>query len=112
MLESHQAVLSRTLRRRDFSQRKDSIPTAMTRTLRMILLLIVVAASMTSARAESKKASARATPILLVEDYQVLQRGDDDTATVVIRLSEKVEDGAPFKVVAWEETGASATRLD
>jgi sialate O-acetylesterase len=83
----------------------------MTSVTRFVLPLALAAGCVGGAPAEAKRTPAGRTPVRLAEDYQVLQRGDDDTASFVVKLPDAVKDGTAFKVVAWKELGAAETKL-
>src|SRR4051812_1484781 len=84
----------------------------MTPVTRFVLALALAAGGVPGAPAETRNTPASRPPVRLAEDYQVLQRGDDDTASFVVKLPDAVQDGAAYKVVAWQELGAADTRLD
>jgi hypothetical protein len=79
---------------------------------RLVLPFILIVGCVTGAPAQTKTSRARPTSIRLIEDYQVVQREDDDTASFVVKLPDSVKNDETFKVIAWQETGASETRLE
>jgi len=83
----------------------------MARAFRLVLPFILIVGCGTGAPAQTKTSSARPTPVRLIEDYQVIQREDDDTASFVVKPPDSVKNDETFEVVAWQEIGASETRL-